>query len=94
MCAVSSMTHRGQRSKESVEFWKARHFCFGHRKFYSKLQERTFIGTPGSRKTFVEAAVEKIVVNVKTLTDVWSQMSDLEDPKRLVGGAEETGGLC
>ena len=57
MCAVSSMAHRGQRSEESIEFKKARQFCFGHSKFDSKLQERTFIGTPEAVKAFVEAAV-------------------------------------
>jgi len=57
MCAVSSMAHRGQRSEESIEFRKARQFCFGNSKFDSKLQERTFIGTPEAVKTFVEASV-------------------------------------
>ena len=56
MCAVSSMAHRGRRSEESIEFRKARQFCFGHSKFDSKLQERTFIGTPEAVKAFVEAA--------------------------------------
>jgi hypothetical protein len=57
MCAVSSMVHRGKRSEESIEFRKARQFCFGHSKFDSKLQERTFIGTPEALKAFVEASV-------------------------------------
>ena len=57
MCAVSSMAHRGQRSDESIEFRKARQFCFDHSNFDSKLQERTFIGTPEAVKTFVEASV-------------------------------------
>ena len=56
-CAVSSMQHRGQRSEESIEFRKARQFCFRHSKFDSKLQERTFLGTLEAVKAFVEAAV-------------------------------------
>jgi hypothetical protein len=56
-CAVSSMAHRGKKSVESIEYRKARQFCFGHSKFDSKLQERTFIGTPEAVKAFVEAAV-------------------------------------
>jgi hypothetical protein len=91
MCAVSSMAHRGQRSEESIEFRKTRQFCFGHSKFDSKLQELTFIGTPEAVKAFVEAAVEKIAFNVKLLTEVWGQMSDVEDPLRLVEGQKKLG---
>ena len=60
MCAVYSMAHRGKRSVESIEFRKARQFCFGHSKFDPKLQERTFIGTPEAVKAFVEAAVADV----------------------------------
>ena len=91
MCAVSIMAHRGQRSEESVEFRKARQFCFGHSNFNSKLQERTFIGTPEAVKTFVEMAVEKIAFNVKVLTEAWSKLSNLEDPTRLVEGQKKLG---
>ena len=80
MCAVSIMAHRGQRSEESVEFRKARQFCFGHSNFNSKLQERTFIGIPEAVRAFVEAAVEKIAFNVKLLTEAWGKMSDVVDP--------------
>jgi hypothetical protein len=52
------MAHRGQRSEKSIEFRKARQFCFRNSKFDSKLQERIFIGTPEALKAFVEASVE------------------------------------
>jgi hypothetical protein len=90
-CAVSSMAHRGQRSIESLEFRKARQFCFGHSKFDSKLQERTFIGIPEAVRAFIEAAVEKISFNVKALTEAWSKMSDMEDPLRLAEGQKKLG---
>jgi len=51
------MAHRGRRSEESIEFRKARQFCFRHSKFDSKLQEKIFVGTSEAVKAFVEAVV-------------------------------------
>lgn len=51
------MVYRGQRNVESIEFRKARQFRFRHSKFYSKLQEKIFIGTPKAVKVFVETEV-------------------------------------
>ena len=50
-------THRGHRSAESLEFRKARQFCFQHSKFDAKLQERIFAGIPEEVASFVTIAV-------------------------------------
>jgi hypothetical protein len=49
--------HRGYRSSKSMEFRKARQFCFQHSKFDSKLQERIFVGTPQGAIAFIRIAV-------------------------------------
>ncbi len=85
------MAHRGQRSIESLEFRRARQFCFGHSNFGSKLQERTFIGTPEAVRAFVEVAVEKIAFNVNKLTEAWGEICDVEDPLRLDEGQKKLG---
>jgi hypothetical protein len=42
---------------ESMEFRKARQFCFEHSKFDSKLGERVFVGYPEQAVAFVKIAV-------------------------------------
>jgi hypothetical protein len=54
------MKHRGQRSQDSIEFRKARQYCFRASKFDPKLQERIFIGTPEAVEAFVEMAVPNV----------------------------------
>jgi hypothetical protein len=56
-CAVSSMQHRGQRSQESIEYRKAKFFCFKNSKFDPKRQERIFTGNAEDLHLFVEAVV-------------------------------------
>ena len=51
-------THRGHRSAESLEFRRARQFCFHQGKFDPKRQESIFVGDPEDLKIFVEATVE------------------------------------
>jgi hypothetical protein len=50
--------HRGHRSAESLEFRRARQFCFKQAKFDPKLQESIFVGDPEDLKIFVEVTVE------------------------------------
>lgn len=51
------MVHRGQRSIESLEYRKARQYCFSNSKFDPELQERIFTKTPDKVTAFVEIAV-------------------------------------
>jgi len=52
------MQHRGKRSFESLEYRKARAFCFRKSKYDPKRQERIFTGTPKETIDFVLIAVE------------------------------------
>ncbi len=51
------MRHRGRRSVESLEYRKARAFCFRNSKYDPKLQERVFVGTAEEAVNFVRIAV-------------------------------------
>jgi hypothetical protein len=50
-------THRGHRSKESLEFRNARFFCFHNCKFDPKKQETLFTGSPENLKVFIESTI-------------------------------------
>jgi hypothetical protein len=39
----------------------------------------------------LEAAVEKIALNVNKLTEAWSKLGNLEDPTRLAEGQKKLG---
>ena len=52
------MQHRGRRSFESLEYRKARAFCFRKSKYDSKRQERIFVATPAEVVDFVRIAVK------------------------------------
>lgn len=51
------MVHRGHRSTESLEYRKARFFCFKNSKFDPKLQERVFTGNAEELCLFIGAVV-------------------------------------
>jgi hypothetical protein len=49
--------HRGYRSAESIEYRKARFFCFRNSKFDSELQEWVFCGNQTDVEFFVDLFV-------------------------------------
>jgi hypothetical protein len=50
--------HRGRRSAESIEFRRARFFCFRNSKFDPKVQEKNFVGDSEDLKVFIESTIE------------------------------------
>ena len=56
------MVHRGYRSAESIEYRKARLFCYKNSKFDPKHQERVFTGDPDDLRLFVELMVADVIV--------------------------------
>jgi hypothetical protein len=62
-CAVYSMAHRGQRSQESIEFRKARQFCFEHSK-----------SAPSGKKSTKENApnpIQKIIAKLPKINSIF-----------------------
>ena len=59
-----SIVHRKKQSADSLEFKKARSYCFDHSKFDARLQERIFVGRPED----VVAAVN-ISIGVQTIPE-------------------------
>jgi hypothetical protein len=51
------MVHRKKPVEDTLEFKKAKQFCFQHSKFDAKLQERIFVSTPEDVVTFARIAV-------------------------------------
>jgi hypothetical protein len=47
-------THRGHRSAESMEFRKAKFFCFHNSTYDPECQERIFDGTPEDLRFFIQ----------------------------------------
>lgn len=60
-----------------------------------KLQEAIYgvlrKGSEPGKLVDLEATVEKLALNVNKLTEAWSKMSDLEDPKLLAEGQKKLG---
>jgi len=56
------LVHHGHRSAESIEFRKARFFCYRNSKFDPKLQERVFEGSEADMRFFVEAVYPEVCV--------------------------------
>jgi hypothetical protein len=52
-----SLVHRKKLVEDTLEFRKAKKFCFQHSKFDAKRQERVFAGTPKDVAAFVKIAV-------------------------------------
>jgi hypothetical protein len=71
MCAASAkaswrmvvLVHHGNRSAESIEFRKARFFCYKNSKFDPKLQERVFEGSEADMRFFVKAVYSEVCVD-------------------------------
>ncbi|HEY9753910.1 MAG TPA: hypothetical protein V6C97_01985 [Oculatellaceae cyanobacterium] len=57
---VISLVHRKKLREETLEFLKAKEFCFQHSRIDSKLQERAFTGTPEEVVAFVKAEVPEV----------------------------------
>ncbi len=55
------MQHRGKRSVESLEYRKARAFCFRNSNYDTKRQERVFTATPQETILFIRIAVRNPV---------------------------------